>query len=128
MWRVASGRFATPVAQQPELPDYACSCLVVLDQAKRLARRDALSAAQAAKLDQERASSHDRSSPLDELAACVDGAAGGQKVVNHQHTLSGRDAIGVDLERVGAILKVVAQRVLRVRQLARLANRHKADA
>ncbi|MPM19014.1 hypothetical protein SDC9_65432 [bioreactor metagenome] len=62
--------------------------------------------------------------PVDQARGRGEGAAGGQHVVDHQHPGTGPDRVGVDGQRLGAVLQVVADLVRLGGQLAGLADRH----
>ena len=54
-------------------------------------------------------------------------AAGGEHIVEHKDMLAGRDGVGVDLDRVGAVFEVVLLGHRGAGKLARLADRNEAD-
>src|SRR5688572_16722614 len=82
---------------------------LVLNQAERLVRRDAAGAAKANQFDQERAADDLRPALLDQPAAGVDGAAGGQQIIDQQHASAGGDAVLVDFQAVAAVLQLVVE-------------------
>src|SRR5579859_1021989 len=74
-----------------------------------------------------KAQAHDlRAQRFSQLHAGIRGAAGGQKVVHDHHALAWFDGIFVDLQSVGAVLELVAPFDRLRRELAGLADRHKA--
>lgn len=66
--------------------------------------------------------------PLYQFAACLHGPSGGEQIVHHQHTLSGFNRIGMDLDAVLPILKFIADAGLPPRQLPGLSHRHEPRA
>ena len=60
--------------------------------------------------------------PLNQFAGGVGGAAGGQHVVDQHHPVARPARVGVDLQRVGAVLQGIVLANGPVRQLARLAD------
>src|SRR5262245_38946177 len=100
----------------------------ILDQGVRVDVAEALPAAQEDGLEDERARRDVPADSADELERRVHRAAGREQVVDQEHALPARDRIDVDLDRVGAVLELVALRRGLPRQLARLADRNEALA
>src|SRR4029079_7241002 len=90
----------------------------VLQQRVRLDRRESLCAGQERELDDERGADHLAAEPAHELARGPGRTAGPDQVVDHEHLLLGLDRVLVDLDRVGAVLEVVADLVRGGGQLA----------
>ena len=61
---------------------------------------------------------------LHQPATGLDRAAGGQQIVDHQHLRAGGDGVGVDFQRVAAVLQIVGERLGVEGELARLADGH----
>ena len=87
-----------------------------------------LAAAQERQLDQERAADDLAAELLDQLAQRARRAAGRQQVVVDEHARAACERVGVQLERVDAVLEQVLGADRLVRQLARLAGQHEAGA
>ena len=91
-------------------------------------RLEPLAAAERGELEQERHADDGggRRTPTPGSARGGGGAAGGEHVVDDEHAVVGFERVAVHLERVGAVLELVAVRVRVPRQLARLAHGHEA--
>ena len=71
-------------------------------------------------LDQKGQSGHDTAGVFDQLDVCRSRAAGRQKIIVDQNTLSWLDGIRMDLQSVRAVFQVVLAPADSPRQLARL--------
>ena len=101
-----------------------CAGSVVLNQAKRLVRRDALSATQARQLNHESTANDIRSYTFDQSAAGLHGPARGQQIIDQQYVTSRLDAVDVNFQRVGAIFQFVMEGVRIEGQFSRFTNRY----
>src|SRR2546422_4318147 len=108
-------------------PDRLLRVLVV-DEREHLDAPQAAAAAQVGELDHEGAGEHLAAAALDQLDGRRGGAAGGEEVVHDQHSVAGADRVVVDLERVAAVLELVARGVGLGGELARLAYERDAGA
>src|SRR4051794_874769 len=81
--------------------------ILVADQADDVIAVQPPAALEEVQLHQEHGGGDGPAQLLDQLDGGAHGAAGGQQVVHHQHTLTGADGVHVQLERSGAIFQVV---------------------
>ena len=91
-------------------------------------RREPRAAAEGRELDQKRAADDLTTELTDELAQCPCGAARGQQIVVDEHARAVGHRVGMDLERVEAVLERVLGRDGVGRKLARLAGRDESGA
>src|SRR5204862_1270742 len=98
----------------------------VLDDAGHASAVEPVAALQEVELDEEREPDDLALEALDELDRALDGAAGGEEVVDDEDLLAGLDGVAVDLERVRAVLERVLDRDRLGRQLAELPDRDQA--
>ena len=82
---------------------------------------DKLARVQVLKLSDEREAGNSAACSFDQLLLSDGGAAGGNQVVNDKDDVAGLDGVGVDLQRIGAVFKLVALRDDLARKLAGLA-------
>src|SRR3989449_6945916 len=120
----APGSFAAATNGYPD----SLLRVFVVDEREHLDAPQAAAAAQVGELDHEGAGEHLAAAALDQLDGRRGGAAGGEEVVHDQHSVAGADRVVVDLERVAAVLELVARGVGLGGELAWLAHQRDAGA
>src|SRR6267378_2424816 len=100
----------------------------VLDERGDLVTRELLAPFQSSELDEERETDDLTLELLHKLDRAGHGAAGGEQVVDDQHTRAGFHRVLVHLERRGAVLEVVLDAHHVAGQLAKFADRDESHA
>ena len=126
-----------PVEEHEPKDALSCDCrrrlrfdrsalFVVMQQAEDVVLTKALAAFQEVELDGKTQPGDHAAQLLHQLHRALHRAAGGEQIVHQHHTLSGRDGVGVDLERVRAVLEVVGNAHHRRGQFSGLSDWNKA--
>src|SRR5688572_6226256 len=79
----------------------------ILNQAEHLERVELLAPLEEAQLHQHGATIDHTAGLLDEPAARLEGAAGGEQVIDDQHPVAGADTVDVDMQLGVAVLQLV---------------------
>src|SRR2546428_5893947 len=101
---------------------------IVSDQREDLAIPEPAPAVEERELDDEAAADHAATAAPHQLDRGGGRAAGGEQVVDDEHAMVATDRVVVDLERVAAVLELVARGIGLERELAGLPHQHDAGA
>src|SRR5690349_3738674 len=116
---------ARPVRTAPSSRTWSRGCIagsgpVVRDEREHLGALEPPAAAEERELDHERARDDPAAAATDELDGRRSRSARREQVVEHEHAVTMADGVVVNLERVAAVLEIVARGVLLPRELPRL--------
>src|SRR5690606_13880870 len=95
---------------------------LVAQQAYNFVGGQLFTSAQCSKFDAEEAARDFNVVSFEEFAASSDSATGRQQIINDEYALACFDCVLVHFQGIAAILQLVAERMLIIREFARLSN------